>query len=189
MTYYDLLAQPTFFQMLAVFDRDLADRMHATERCLCCGGKLDRANYLRAGCGMPADANDEMKQRFSFCCRQCRRRRTPDSLRFLDGKAFPGTIVTLLAVLQHGETAERRAALRKALRLDHRTLGRWRRWWRDHFAVSSYWRGARGLLPLACAGLPIPEQLFAAFCAGHDVLDGLLEMARFLASWRRVRPN
>ena len=189
MTYYDLLAHPSFFQMLTIFDRDLADRMHATERCQRCGGKLDRANYLRSGCGMPADASDDVKRRFSFCCRRCRRRRTPDSLRFLDGKVFPGTIVTLLAVLQHGETAERRGALRRAFRLDHRTLGRWRRWWRDDFEVSSFWRGARGLLPLVGAGLPIPERLLAAFGAGQDVLDGLLAMARFLAPWRRPRPK
>jgi hypothetical protein len=189
MTYYDLLACPSFFQMLTIFDRDLADHVHTTECCRCCGGKLDRANYLRSGYGMPADATDDVKRRFSFCCRQCRARRTPDSLRFLEGKAYPGAIVTLLAVLQHGETAARQAALSKVLGVDRRTLGRWRRWWRDHFATSPLWRGARGLLPLAGVDLPLPAQLLEAFGAGRELLDSLLAVARFLAPWRRPRPK
>jgi hypothetical protein len=186
VTYYDLLLHPNFFQMLTIFDRYIADLVHTKERCLC-GGKLDRADYFRSGYGMPAGADDEIKRRFSFCCRECRRRRTPDSLRFLDGKAYPGVIVTLLAVLQHGDTPARFGALRKALGINRRTLGHWRRWWQEHFASSSFWRGARGLLPSPGNCASIPERLAAAFAAGFQPLEALEKLARFLAPWRRRR--
>jgi hypothetical protein len=189
LTYYDLLAHPNLFQMLTIFDRDVANLVHVKERCQCCGGKLDRANYQRSGYGMPAGAGDDVKCRFSFCCRECRRRMTPDSLRFLDGKAYPGVIVTLLAALQHGETDARFNALRKALGIDRRTLGHWRRWWRDYFAASAFWRGARGLLPATHLDASIPERLAAAFAAGCLPLDALEKLARFLAPWRRTRPK
>lgn len=187
MTYYELLIHPNLFQMLTIFDRDIANSVHDSERCPCCGGKLDRADYFRAGYGMPRGAGDGVKRRFSFCCRDCRRRRTPDSLRFMNGKAFPAIIVTMLATLQHGETAERLRTLRRALGVDRRTVESWRRWWREHFASSSFWRGARGLLPLGGVQLPLPEQIVAAFAAGADILGGLLSVARFLAPWRRSR--
>ncbi len=189
MTYYDLLSHPNLFQMLTIFDRDIASLVHAKERCQRCGGQLDCADYRRSGYGMPAGAGDEVKRRFSFCCRDCRRRRTPDSLRFLDGKAYPGVIVTLLAALQHGETAARLSALRKALGVDRRTLDHWSRWWRDHFAASAFWRGARGLLPSFGSNLSIPERLAAAFAAGGLPLEAIEKIARFLAPWRRLRPK
>ena len=36
------------------------------------------------------------------------------------------------------------------------TLARWRRWWREVFAESAFWRAARGQLhaPLSAAALP-----------------------------------
>lgn len=189
MTYYELLAHPNLFQMLTLFDRDIAALVHREERCRFCDGKLDRADYLRSGYGMPASAGDEIKRRFSFCCRDCRRRRTPDSLRFLDGKAYPGVIITLLAALQHGETPERLIALRRALGIDRRTLDHWRRWWRNHFAMSAFWRGARGLLPIVGDGASIPERLTAVFAVGRSALETIEHLARFLAPWRRARPN
>jgi len=189
VTYYDLLAHPSFYQMLAVFDGDIAYLVHSTECCSLCCGKLDRANYPRSGHGMPKGASDDVKLRFSFCCRACRKRRTPDSLRFTDGRPSPGVVVTLLAVLQHGDAAERAAVLRKALGIDIRTLGRWRQWWREHFAGSPFWRGARGLLPTGGVDMPIPALLIDAFGAGRTPLDALVALARFLAPWRRSRPD
>lgn len=189
MTYYDLLAHPNLFQMLTIFDRDIANLVQRSERCPCCGGKLDRADYQRSGYGIPAGAGDEVKRRFSFCCRDCRRRRTPDSLRFLDGKAYPGVIVTLLAALQHGETGARFNALRKALGIDRRTLGHWRRWWQEHFAASAFWRGARGLLPAIDLDASIPEHLAEVFAAGCSSLEAIERIVRFLAPWRRTRPK
>lgn len=187
MTYYDLLAHPNLFQMLTHFDRNIAALIHREDRCRYCCGKLDCADYFRAGYGMPQGAGDEVKRRFSFCCRDCRRRRTPDSLRFMDGKAFPSIIVIMLATLQHGETLGRLRALRKALGVDRRTVESWRRWWREHFASSPFWRGIRGLLPLDGVHLSLPDQIVAAFAADADVLAGILAMARFLAPWRRTR--
>lgn len=60
-------------------DQDLAELVH-NRPCQHCGGKLHWANYTRRLRGVDGKAI-----RFSLCCAQegCRRRQTPESIRFL----------------------------------------------------------------------------------------------------------
>ena len=66
MTYHDLLLHPNFFQMLTIFDRNIADAVHLRERCQSCDGKLDRADFYRSGYGMPSGAGDEASAASAF---------------------------------------------------------------------------------------------------------------------------
>ena len=74
-----------FFNFLLEVDRSIA--AEAQEKGCYCGQKLDVANFMRSGRGLPAGPKKELL-RFSFCCRgdTCRKRVTPDSVRFMRGK-------------------------------------------------------------------------------------------------------
>src|SRR5207245_4136959 len=79
------LADQQLFQLLEKVDADSAEaaRQARQEGCLYCGGPLHRADYDRKPRGGPG-----WDRRDSFCCAQdgCRRRRRPESGRFLGPK-------------------------------------------------------------------------------------------------------
>ena len=73
-------------QLLEKVDADLAQE--ACEKgCLHCQGKLHRADYDRKPRGGP-----QWDRRYSFCCAEedCRRRLTPESMRFLGRRVLCG---------------------------------------------------------------------------------------------------
>ena len=61
-----------FFNFLLEVDRSIA--AEAQEKGCYCGQKLDVANFMRSGRGLPAGPKKELL-RFSFCCRgdSCRK--------------------------------------------------------------------------------------------------------------------
>ena len=81
---------------------------------------------------------------------------TPASVRFLGRRVFVGAVVVLASALRHGLTPGRVRRLREALGVSRRTLERWRRWWRETFAESPWWRGMRGRFspPVPVGALP-----------------------------------
>lgn len=94
---------------------------------------LLRADYPRKPRGVAHVVLEESySRRLSFCCERegCRRRVTPESVRFLGRRVFLGAVVVLATALAHGLTARRRQALCERLAVSGRTLGRWCRWWR-----------------------------------------------------------
>lgn len=185
MTYYDFVSHPSFFRFLMQIDEDTARRAKEA-RCPHCGATLDRADFRRLGDGFPRGTDPELLRRFSFCCRRdgCRKRLTPDSLRFLYRKAFTSAVIVLLSIINNGDSARRAAELARVLKVDRRTITRWRQWWRDDFADSPLWRGGRGRL-LTRGDDPLPQALLKAFAASaatpKDALKGLLA---FIAPWR-----
>jgi len=138
---------------------------HESQRQSCphCGGKLNWANYPRKPRGV-----DKQAFRFSLCCSQdgCRRRQTPESIRFLGRKIYPALIVVLVSAMNHGLSQTRVAQLRKTLTVSRATLNRWRRWWRTHFVQTPFWKTARArFMPLVCE-LNLPGSLCERF--GED---------------------
>jgi hypothetical protein len=81
----------------------------------------------------------------------CRRRRTPESVRFLGRRVYAGLVVVLITAMIHGLKPSRVRRIREALQIDSRTLKRWRQWWLDNFVRSSFWRAARARSCLWCA--------------------------------------
>jgi hypothetical protein len=88
---------------------------------------------------------------------------TPPSVRFLGRKYHFGVMVTLVTAMTHGLTGSRLARLREELRVDRRTLERWRRWWREAFPQTAFWRAFRGRLAGSIDEGGLPRSLWERF--------------------------
>ena len=115
-------------------DADLAHEA-AQLGCLYCHGKLHRADFDRKPRGGP-----QWERRYSFCCAEedCRRRRTPESVRFLGRRVYAGLVVVLVTVIIHGLKPARVRRIREVLQIDSRTLKRWRQWWLDTLCAQHF---------------------------------------------------
>ncbi len=82
-----------FFDALAATDERLGQAERA--RGCPCKGRLHRADYPRKVRGIPAAAEYAFRRRVSFCCAEadCRRRRTPPSVRYLGQYVYVGAVV------------------------------------------------------------------------------------------------
>jgi hypothetical protein len=179
----NFLADPQLHQLLERVDADLAEEARR-EGC-CCGGKLHRADYERKARGV-----SQWNKRYSFCCDQedCRRRRTPESVRFLGRKVYAGLIVVLISAMMHGLKPERVRRIREVLKISPSTLKRWRQWWLDNFVRSSFWKAMRArFMPVLCEET-LPWSLWMRF--EIDERDRLLAVLQFLrpittaATWK-----
>jgi hypothetical protein len=173
------LADQHVWQLLEEVDADFAEETRQ-RGCLFCGGKLHRADYDRKPRGGP-----QWDWRYSFCCAKegCRRRCTPQSVRFLGRKVYAGLVVVLLSTMLHGLNAERIQRIRQLLntgdQLSRRTLERWRQWWLDTFVRGSFWKEACArFMPPVCEKT-LPNSLCARFQIGRR--DRLVALLKFLA--------
>jgi hypothetical protein len=142
--------------------------------CPHCGAKLHHGDYKRKPHG--ALVGD---WRYSFCCSQCRKRKTPPSVRFLGRKVFAGVAVVLVSAMQHGLSRQRIKRLQQELSITESTLRRWRVWWQETFAQSPFWKAGRArFMPSLCeANLPL--SLFKAFRG--KVRENMVRLLQFLA--------
>jgi hypothetical protein len=172
----DQRSRGALWPVLTRIDTELAAQARA--RGCGCGGALHRSDYPRKVRGV----NDEAK-RDSFCCAQegCRRRTTPESVRFLGQRVYAGFIVVLLTALQHGLTAERMRVLQEQLGVDRRTLERWRAWWLEEFAPSRLWRAVRARFMPQLDEATLPWSLWSRFTGDGD--EPLLDLLRLLRPW------
>ena len=136
--------------------------------------------YARKPRGRPCRLGPEHDQRFSFCCAVdgCRSRATPPSLRFLGRKVYVATVVVLIAILRDGVSDARLERLSEVVSVDRRTIARWRRWWRDAFPATPFWRAARAAFMPPPDGTRLPAALIDRF--GGDAQDRLVALLRFL---------
>ena len=180
------LADQQLHQLLEKVDADLAQEA-GQEGCLYCHGKLHRADFDRKPRGGP-----QWERRYSFCCAEedCRRRRTPESVRFLGRRVYAGLVVVLITAMLHGLKPARVRRIREALQIDSRTLKRWRQWWLDNFVRSSFWKAARArFMPLVCEQT-LPWSLWLSFKL--EERDRLLAVLQFLrpittpAAWKEL---
>ena len=177
--YATLLADTRFHELLLAIDRDLADTCRA-EGCEQCGGPLHSARYNRKPRGRACRLGPEHDRRFSFCCAidGCRSRETPASLRFLGRRVYVAAIVVLIALLQHGATDARMERLCEVVRVDRRTVERWRSWWRDTFTATSFWQIARARFMPPVDHALLPASLIERFVG--DGAEPLVALLRFL---------
>ena len=178
--YQSVLTDVRLFELLLRVDQDLA-RTTQAEGCRWCGGRLDRSDYARKPRGTPAELGAEHAVRLSLCCAAegCRRRNTPASARFLGRRVYVGAAIVAITALRAGAQRDEARALRAWLGVSGRTLARWRRWWRDVFAVSAFWRNARGRLRTPVPDRALPGGLLRRFAG--DLEDRLIAGLRFLA--------
>jgi hypothetical protein len=180
------LADQQLHQLLEKVDADLAKEA-GLQGCLYCHGKLHRADFDRKPRGGP-----QWERRYSFCCAQqdCRRRRTPESLRFLGRRVYAGLVVVLITVMIHGLKPARVRRIREALQIDARTLKRWRQWWLDNFVRSSFWKAVRARFMPAVCEQTLPLSLWLRFeLEERDRLLAVLEFLRPIttpAVWKEL---
>jgi len=177
---YRRLAQDARFHAFQLeTDRQLRDET-CEAGCTICGDALHAADYHRKPRGGAAEQVEDADVRFSLCCadRECRKRHTPASVRFLGRKVYLGAVVVLVSAMRHGATPARMRQLREHLGVSRRTVERWRKWWREAFAESPFWRAAAAAFmpPAAAAGLP--ASLLERFLGSEE--ERLLALLRFL---------
>lgn len=177
--YQSLLRDARLFELLPRIDDNLAQEARQAG-CRHCGGRLDSARYPRKA-RAAVELGPEYAYRMSFCCarRECRRRLTPPSVRFLGRRVYPGAVVLLASVLEGCGTAAQRRQLREWLGVSPRTLTRWRRWWRHLFPRSAFWRTVRGWFRTPLGTDDLPASLLARFPG--DARSRVVALLRFLA--------
>jgi hypothetical protein len=148
------------FASLAEIDEAGAAKVRAAG-CGRCGGKLDRADYPRKPRGDLGEAEDTYARRGSFCCRACRRRTTPPSVRFLGRKVYVAAIVVVASVVGRACGLVGRGRPRKGEGVPVRTVRRWLDWWSIIFALSAFWKEAKGLLSPGVDESALPGSLLA----------------------------
>ena len=177
--YAEWVGDARLYAFLWECDRDLAAEARAGG-CVVCGGRVDSARYPRKPRGGPTDLGPACETRESFCCAKdgCRKRLTPPSLRFLGRKVYLGAVVVLVAAMRHGATPTRVARLQGLVGASPRTLARWRRWWREAFASSRFWRAAAGRFGTPIARERLQWSLLERFAG--EARDRLVATLRFL---------
>ena len=170
-----LLKDGLLIKLLEKVDADLAEEAEA-EGCVYCGEKLHHGDYKRKPRGGP-----EWDRRRSFCCARenCRKRKTPPSVRFLGRKVYVGAVVVLLSAMMHGLKRKRVERLRNELGISERTLERWRVWWLENFVDSAFWKSARARFMPRLEESLLPLSLVAAFAAERR--EGLIRLLLFIA--------
>jgi hypothetical protein len=178
--YSALLADGRFYELLQRFDDDLAGEQRAGG-CPDCGAALHSARYLRKPRGFVGRLSAAYGWRRSFCCarRDCRKRATPVSLRFLGRKVYLGAVVVLITALRCGPTPARMRTLQDLVGVSRRTVVRWRRWWCEDLMDTPFWRAASGSLMPPVRRSELPASLLERFSG--DLQERLLALLRFIA--------
>ena len=143
-----------FIAGLVVADEQLAK--HERQQGCDCGGCLHRADYPRKPRGVPEKWEDEFSWRFSFCCAEqdCRRRRTPPSVRFFGRHLYVATVVVACS-------AERTTP--EQADVPRRTARRWSEFFRRKLVRSLFWQNARARLIPPVNEAELPASLLARF--------------------------
>ncbi len=175
-----ILFDSNFWDFLFRLDKDLAEQVR---RAGCsCGGVLHSARYPRKPRGVHRSVLGQCyERRLSFCCARegCRRRTTPPSVRYLHRRVYLAAVVVLVTALAQGLTGRRLARLREHFGLSVHTLRRWRRWWREHFPGTAFWRAAKSRFVPPVASETLPRSLLDRF-AGENFALKLAAALQFL---------
>ena len=116
----------------------------------------------------------EFESRFSFCCADCRKRKTSTSVRFLGRRVYLALAVVLCSARHAGQnTAAARVSTDLAVPV--RTLQRWRQWWVDLFPLTPLWQAH-------CARFmpPVDSDLFPAGLLERFVGEAAEQLMRLL---------
>lgn len=176
-----LLRDARLYIALLEFDRDLASQARIGG-CARCGGALHAADYPRKPRGGPEQLPPGYDRRLSLCCRDCRRRTTPQSVRFLGRRVFLGAVFVLVCAMRHGLSARRVTELRRQVGVSRRTLERWRRWWLVTFVATPLWKAARGRMVAPVETSDLPASLLERFGAGlQKQLEAMLRLLQPLS--------
>ena len=147
--------------------------------CSLCGGGLHSATYPRKPHGLAPELREDVR-RFSFCCADCRRRKTPPSCRFFGSRfrVAPLFLLVSVLVLAGGVRLE---TVGREWGIPVQTLRRWRRWWQETFPQTPPWRWKRGELAVPPDEAPLVVLL--ASVRGRSLRSRLLRGLVWLMPW------
>jgi len=74
-----------------------------------------------------------------------------------------------VTAMLHGPNPQRIARLREWLDVSWHTVDRWRRWWREAFAKSDFWRVSKGHFAQPPCSDELPHSLLAHFGGSHEM--------------------
>jgi len=138
-------SESSLWARLFYIDQQKADQVRAEGCQHCQNGVLHAAHYPRKPRGEDRQILEpEYAWRFSFCCSQCRKRTTPESVRFLGRKVYLGATIAQLSAQTEGLEKDQRAELIERLEVPQQTLHRWRHWWQKKLPASTLWRSLAG---------------------------------------------
>lgn len=167
-----------FFLSLFEIDKQLAAKAKA-QGCTC-GGRLHTANYPRKPRGLPPEVEDLYATRFSYCCDRegCRKRYTPESVRFLGRRVYVGAVLVFVSALRCLLTQATNPSVKQP-ETPRRTIGRWQTFWQSAFVASEFWQRQRAnfMPPLDEGGFP--ESVLERFSG--DLLQRLTATLLWLA--------
>ena len=175
------LYKANFHLLLTNIDQELASSVFELN-CPSCSGKLHQANYPRSPMGIPLEFREVYDERLSFCCKTCRKRTTPPSVRFFGRRWYPAPLFMLICLLSLGINERRLAQMKRhfGLTVSESTWRRWRRWWRDAFIVTDFWKKEKGLVVLSLEeAISFPRALLKLFLG--TFMDKLCLLLRFLS--------
>lgn len=165
-----------FLLALAAIDAANARKVRAMG-CGRCGGRLDIATYPRKPRGELGGAEEAFCFRESYCCRDCRGRTTPPSVRFLGRKVYIAVVVVLASVV--ATAAKAREMALAGWVVPGRTVRRWRTWWTTIFVASAFWTEARARFSTGMDERQMPASLLEQL--GGWGATGVERLLRFTA--------
>ena len=171
---HNFLFNASFHLLLNSIDQELAIKAQK-QGCLYCGNKLHQANYPRSPVGLLPRFRHYYDERLSFCCDTCRKRTTPQSVRFFGRRWYPAPLLMLVSALMIGINERRLKQVKQhfGIVVSESTWKRWRRWWRESFIATQFWRKEKGLVPTVTETKKIlPRALL-------NVFQGVLEEKMF----------
>ena len=177
----NFLFDTRFHLLLNKIDQEFAEKVR--QQGCSCGGKLHQADYPRSPFGLPALFRTHYDERISFCCSLCRKRTTPQSVRFFGRRWFPAPLLLFISVLTLGVNKRRCAQVRRyfGIAISEPTWRRWRQWWRDSFITTPFWQQAKGSFPTTDQIMqgPFPRVLLTIFKG--KIEEKMILLLRFLA--------
>jgi len=178
---HKFLYESSFHLLLSNIDQEMADDCQQAG-CRHCGGELHQGNYPRSPHGVPGDFRGHYDSRFSFCCKDCRKRTTPPTVRFFGRYWYVAPVFLLLSALALGLSVRRRAKIKEyfGVTVSKSTWDRWRAWWRNNFVKTKFWQQHKGLCPPADENRgSLPRHLFCAFKNSLD--KKMTQILKFLS--------
>jgi hypothetical protein len=187
MNYLTLLISPSFFEFLLEIDVATAKET-CDGGCFFCGGPLHASNWIRAGFGIPDGCGDDVLIRHSFTCGSCKKRSTPNSLRFMYYRWYATSVELVVSALRPTGDPAVQQELRDILGISDGTFALFRKWWSEKFSGSQFQK--RSPLPISTdENHSAPSNILGHFECHRpiDLREVLRRAVRFLSIYRSDR--
>jgi hypothetical protein len=176
---HKFLFNSTFHTLLIAIDRELAEEVR--QQGCSCGGTLHRSNYPRSPLGLLSGFRVAYEERFSFCCNECRRRTTSPSVRYFGRRWYPAPLLLLISTLMISINDYRLTQIKRhfGFTVSESTWKRWRRWWRDTFVETTFWKKARAFIPEPKKFMTMARRMLTSFRGTID--NKILLLLKFIS--------